>query len=281
MLQNSLISVIIPVYNRAWCIKDALDSVINQTYRNIELVVVDDGSDDETGQILKNYKDNHENIKVLFQKNRGVSSSRNLGILNSNGDFIAFLDSDDLWEPKKLETQIGYFEADKSAVVCQTEEIWIRNNKRINPRKRHKKPCGDIFIPSLSLCLVSPSAVMMKREFFERTGLFDEKMTACEDYDLWLRASMFFDFHLVDRPLVIKRGGHSDQLSSLPLLDKFRIYSIKKILDQGIPQKEKKTAALEKIIEKCMIYMEGCKKRFKMEEYCVYDALKREMEKKL
>jgi glycosyltransferase involved in cell wall biosynthesis len=281
MRQNSLISVIIPVYNRAWCIGQALDSVLGQTYKNFELIVVDDGSDDETGQILKNYKDNHENIKVLFQKNKGVSSSRNLGILNSNGDFIAFLDSDDLWEKEKLQAQIEYFMKNKSAFVCQTEEIWVRNKKRINPKKRHKKPFGDIFIPSLSLCLVSPSAVMMRREFFDESGLFDEKMTACEDYDLWLRSSLIFDFHLIEKPFVVKRGGHRDQLSSLPLLDKFRIYSIKKILEQGISERKKETAAVEKIIEKCLIYMEGCKKRFKMEEYLIYECLKREMEKKL
>ncbi|MCB9481266.1 MAG: glycosyltransferase family 2 protein [Desulfobacteraceae bacterium] len=280
-MNNNLISVIIPVYNRAWCIKEALDCVLQQTYKNFELIVVNDGSDDETGQILEKYKDNHENIKVLFQKNRGVSASRNLGILNSSGGFIAFLDSDDLWDSRKLEVQFDYFMKNKNAVVCQTEEIWIRNNKRINPKKRHKKPFGDIFVPSLSLCLVSPSAVMMKKEFFEKAGRFDEKMTACEDYDLWLRSSLLFDFHLIESPLVIKRGGHCDQLSSLPLLDKFRIYSIKKILDNGICDRKKEICAVDKIVEKCVIYMEGCKKRFKMEEYFLYDCLKKEMEKKI
>ncbi|MDY0362369.1 MAG: glycosyltransferase family 2 protein [Desulforegulaceae bacterium] len=278
---NNFISVIIPVYNRAWCITEAVKSVLQQTYKNFELIVVDDGSDDATGQILENYKDNHENIKVLFQKNKGVSAARNLGIKNSNGDFIAFLDSDDLWEPQKLEVQIEHFKKNKNCVVCQTEEIWVKNNKRINPKKKHKKPEGDIFIQSLSLCLVSPSAVMMKKEFFDKAGLFDEKMTACEDYDLWLRASLLFDFNLIEKPFVIKRGGHFDQLSSIPLLDKFRIYSIKKILDNKNLEKEKEIAALEKIIEKCQIYMEGCKKRYKIEEYLIYELIKKEMEKKI
>ncbi|MDY0131475.1 MAG: glycosyltransferase family 2 protein [Desulforegulaceae bacterium] len=281
MTENNFISVIIPVYNRAWCIHQAIDSVLDQTYKNIELIIVDDGSDDETGDILKNYEKNHGIVKVLFQENKGVSAARNFGIKNSRGDFIAFLDSDDFWEPKKLEIQVDYFIENKTAIVCQTEEIWIRKNKRINPKKRHKKPFGDIFIPSLSLCLVSPSAVMMKREFFYKSGLFDEKMIACEDYDLWLRASLLFDFHLIESPLVVKRGGHEDQLSSLPFLDKFRIYSIKKILDQGISHREKEVAAIEKAIEKSLIYMEGCKKRFKMEEYFIYKSLKREMEEKL
>lgn len=280
-MADNLISVIIPVFNRAWCIGEAVKSVLQQTCRNFELIVVDDGSDDETGQILKKYKENHENIKVLFQKNKGVSAARNLGIKNSKGDFLAFLDSDDLWEPQKLEVQIEYFKNNKNSFVCQTEEIWVKNNKRINPKKKHKKPEGDIFIPSLSLCLVSPSAVMMKKEFFDKAGLFDEKMTACEDYDLWLRASLLFDFNLIEKPFVIKRGGHFDQLSSIPLLDKFRIYSIKKILDNKNLEKEKEIAALEKIIEKCQIYMEGCKKRYKIEEYLIYELIKKEMEKKI
>ncbi|MGM0418659.1 MAG: glycosyltransferase family 2 protein [Thermodesulfobacteriota bacterium] len=281
MHNKKKVSVIIPVYNRAGWIGDCIDSVLSQTYENFELIIVDDGSSDATQDIVKKYKGNSENIKVLFQHNKGVSSARNLGIKAAGGEFIAFLDSDDMWKPEKLESQISYFDLHKSAFVCQTDEMWVRNGKRVNPGKRHKKPSGDIFIPSLSLCLVSPSAVMMKTAFFEKAGLFDEDMIACEDYDLWLRASLLFDFHIIEESLVVKRGGHADQLSSLPNLDKFRIYSIKKIIENGINNQEKKKAAIDKIIEKCGIYSNGCKKRCKWEEYSVYQSIKENMEKKI
>jgi glycosyltransferase involved in cell wall biosynthesis len=281
MNNKNKVSVIIPVYNRDGWIGDCIDSVLSQTYENFELIVVDDGSTDSTQDIFKKYRENNENIKVLFQQNKGVSSARNLGIKAAEGEYIAFLDSDDIWKSEKLETQISYFNLTPGAYVCQTDEVWIRNGKRVNPGKRHKKPSGDIFIDSLSLCLVSPSAVMMKKDFFEKAGLFDEEMTACEDYDLWLRASLLFDFHIVEEPLVVKRGGHSDQLSSLPNLDKFRIYSIKKIVENGIKHRAKEKAAIDKIIEKCSIYSNGCKKRCKWEEYAVYQSIKKDMEKKI
>lgn len=273
MKKKAEISVIIPVYNRAWCIAEAMDSVLSQTIDTFELIIVDDGSTDSTEDILKKYLEEHENIRVINQENKGVSAARNTGILNSNGNYIAFLDSDDLWEPGKLQAQMDFFNANPGCLVCQTDEIWIRNGKRINPKFRHKKQSGDIFIPSLSLCLVSPSAVMMKREFFEKTGVFDESMAACEDYDLWLRGALNLEFGLVDEPYVIKTGGHDDQLSSMPLLDKLRIYSIDKILTMGVDCEVRKKACIEKLVEKCRIYMNGCKKRSKWEEYNIYEAL--------
>ena len=272
MLKKSRTSIIIPVYNRPWCIKESIDSVLNQTCQDFELILIDDGSTDSTGQILEDYRNRYKSVKVIFQENKGVSSARNTGIENSDGEFIAFLDSDDLWIPEKLEIQKNFFEENDS-VICQTEETWIRNGKRINPKFRHKKPSGDIFISSLALCLVSPSAVMMRREFFEKTGLFDTSMKACEDYDLWLRGAIFFDFGLIDKPLVIKRGGHEDQLSAIPLLDKLRIYSLDKILSMGIDDAAKRKACILKLAEKCEIYMAGCKKRGKWEEFFIYESL--------
>lgn len=272
---NNLVSVIIPSYNRAWCLKNAIDSVLSQSYENYELIVVDDGSTDLTKDILDEYVKKHKNIRVLFQENKGVSAARNNGILNSKGDFISFLDSDDLWEREKLKSQIDFFNENKDIYVCQTQEIWVRNNKRVNPKFRHKKPVGDIFIPSLSLCLVSPSAVMMKRSFFDKVGLFDETMAACEDYDLWLRSSLIFEFGLVNEAYVIKNGGHDDQLSSMPLLDKLRIFSIDKLLKKGIDDKIKRLAAIDKLMEKCEIYLGGCEKRSKWEEYDFYNKLAR------
>jgi glycosyltransferase involved in cell wall biosynthesis len=264
-----LVSVIIPTYNRGWCLNDAVDSVFSQTYERYELIVVDDGSEDDTGKRLSRY----ENITVITQDNRGVSAARNRGIALSNGDLIAFLDSDDLWLPEKLIAQVSFFQANPKALVCQTQETWIRNGRRIHPKSRHQKESGKFFERSLELCLVSPSAVMIKKRLFEVVGVFDESLPACEDYDLWLRVGVSIPIFLIDEPLVIKRGGHADQLSSHAGLDKYRIQSIKKLLESGTLSQGQREAAAAVLQNKCHIYASGCKKRGRLEEMAYYRQL--------
>jgi glycosyltransferase involved in cell wall biosynthesis len=264
------VSVIIPTFNRGWIIEEALDSVFAQDFKDFELIVVDDGSTDNTRNILKSYP--HE-IKVIHQQNMGVSAARNQGIASASGKFIAFLDSDDLWLPKKMTTQVKFFSASPDAMICQTEEMWVRNNVRVNPKERHKKPSGLIFEPSLALCLVSPSAVMMKCSLFDEVGLFDEELPACEDYDLWLRVSCRHPVYLIDTPLIVKRGGHEDQLSRSSGLDKYRIKSIKNIIKSNLLSKIQHRAAVQTLKEKCAIYASGCRKRGRVDEAEYYEAL--------
>ncbi len=259
--------MVIPTYNRGWILKDAVDSVLGQDFTDFELIVVDDGSTDNTREILNSYMDK---IIVLRQNNRGVSSARNKGVAHSSGRFIAFLDSDDLWLPKKLSTQIDFFDSKKEALICQTDEIWIKNGIRVNPKKRHKKFSGDIFNRSLDLCLVSPSAVMIKRSLFDEIGLFDESLYSCEDYDLWLRISSRYPVFFIDHPHIIKRGGHHDQLSKAPGLDRFRIEALKKIIKSGRLSKEQSDAALKVLKKKCKIYSNGCLKRGRKKEALYY-----------
>jgi glycosyltransferase involved in cell wall biosynthesis len=264
------VSVIIPTYNRGWIIKEAIDSVLAQDYTELELIVVDDGSTDHTSDVLDSYRDV---IKVFSQKNKGVSAARNRGIAEASGKFIAFLDSDDLWLSQKLSVQIEFFNQTPDALICQTEEVWIRNGLRVNPKKRHKKPSGMIFKPSLELCLVSPSAVMIQRSLLDSVGKFDETLPACEDYDLWLRISCRFPVHLIDAPLIIKRGGHDDQLSSNAGLDKFRIKAIEKIINSGLLSEDQRRAAVNMLKKKCDIYAAGCRKRGREEEALYYVVL--------
>jgi len=267
------VSVIIPTHNRAHMLKEAIASVLSQAYKDFELVVIDDGSTDDTQALLRSYTD----IRVIAQEHRGVSAARNTGISASRGPLIAFLDSDDLWLPEKLTAQIDFFDTHPEAVICQTEETWVRKGVRVNPRRKHKKPSGMIFEHSVDLCLVSPSAVMMRRALLDQVGFFDETMSACEDYDLWLRVSCRFPIHLIDTPLVIKRGGHSDQLSQQPSLDRFRIYSLAKILDTSPPTgltPGQRAAANRAIRKKCSIYAAGCLKRNRKEEAREYLELK-------
>lgn len=273
--QIPTVSVIIPTFNRGWVIKEAIDSVLNQTFGSFELIVVDDGSTDNTLDILAEYKDR---ITLIKQRNRGVSAARNRGVDSASSKFIAFLDSDDLWLPQKLKRQIEFFDSNPEALICQTEETWIRDGVRVNPGKRHRKVSGMIFEPSLQLCLVSPSAVMIKRSLFEEVGLFDESLPACEDYDMWLRVGYKHPIFLIDTPLIIKRGGHTDQLSKNPALDKYRIKALKKILDQNVLSEKQHRAAVQVLKEKCTVYAAGCQKRGRTEEAGFYLTLFKQYE---
>jgi glycosyltransferase involved in cell wall biosynthesis len=262
-IETPRVTVIIPTYNRAWCLREAVDSVLAQDFRDFELIVVDDGSTDDTPQLLQEYG---EAIRVFRQENRGVSAARNAGIAVSRGALIAFLDSDDLWLQGKLARQVEFFKAHADALICQTEEIWVRNGRRVNPGKRHRKRGGMIFEPSLDLCLVSPSAVMVRRELFQCVGFFDEGLPACEDYDLWLRVSSRFAVHLIDLPLIVKHGGHPGQLSRTAGLDKLRISAIVKLLDGDRLSVEQRQAAVRTLKRKCTVYAGGCRKRGRMTE---------------
>ena len=261
------ISVIIPTYNRCWILKEAIDSVLSQEYIDFEIIVVDDGSNDATAALLSAYGDQ---ITTIYQENRGVSAARNAGILMAKGKYVAFLDSDDMWLPEKLSCQVDFFQSHAEAVICQTDEIWIRNGVRVNPKNRHKKPSGMIFEPSLQLCLVSPSAVMIKKRLFDAVGLFNEAFPACEDYDLWLRIGLYYPIYLIERHMVVKRGGHDDQLSRHPGLDRYRIQSIVKILENHQLTPAYHQAAVDVLNEKCRIYAAGCIKRGRADEAGLY-----------
>jgi glycosyltransferase involved in cell wall biosynthesis len=260
----SLISVIIPTYNRSDFLKEAIESVLKQAYQPFELIVVDDGSTDDTASVLSCYAGK---ISALSVHHRGPSAARNYGIQAAHGDYIAFLDSDDLWLPGKLAAQMHFFHNNPEARICQTEEIWMRNSVRVNPRQKHKKYSGWIFDQCLPLCVVSPSAVMIHRSVFMRVGLFDETFPACEDYDLWLRIAPLYPIYLIDQPFIIKRGGHGDQQSkNVPALDLYRIRALCKILNSGILTSCQNDLALAELKKKCRIYANGCFKRGRKEE---------------
>jgi len=264
------VSVIIPTYNRGWVLREAIESVLSQEFSDYELIVVDDGSTDDTPEILEVYG---REVIVLHQSNRGVSAARNRGIAASRGQLVAFLDSDDLWLPRKLTRQVDFFKANPATLICQTQETWVRNGLRVNPGNRHHKFSGMIFEPSLALCLVSPSAVMIRKTLFDRVGTFDESLPACEDYDLWLRVSCRYPVFLLDEPLIIKRGGHQDQLSRAAGLDKYRIQSLQKLIENGQLTEPQQRAAIITMREKCLIYAGGCRKRGRAEEAKFYQDL--------
>ncbi len=256
------VSVIIPAYNREHTLARAVDSVLDQSFRDFELILVDDGSTDGTTALAKQYSGR---IRYIRQENRGVSAARNRGIRESRSSRVAFLDSDDLWHRDKLRAQFDYIEKNPETRLLQTDEIWIRRGVRVNPREIHRKRSGYIFPESLELCLISPSAVIMDRPLFDEYGLFDEKLPACEDYDLWLRVTPDVPAGLIPEFHVTRYGGHPGQLSSRYWgMDRFRVYSILKLLSSRHElQKEYRARAKEAALEKLSILINGSRKRGK------------------
>ena len=271
MVDSPKVSVIVPTYNRADRLERALNSIVSQTYQDFELIVVDDGSTDKTSQLMKSFP---KAQYFYIKKNSGVSKARNVGLAFAKGELICFLDSDDLWKEKKIQIQSLWLENNKDSQICYTDEIWVRNGVRVNPMNRHRKYSGDIFRHCLGLCIVSPSSVMIRAKLFDEIGNFDESLPACEDYDLWLRIASKYAFHFIEEPLIIKYGGHSDQLSRKYWgMYRFRIVALKKLLDQNSLDKEKLKLTRSVFLEKCSILIKGFEKRGKKEDESFYREL--------
>ena len=264
------ISVIIPTYNRCDLLKRAINSVIKQTITPKEIIIVDNGSTDQTYQMVSSL---FPEINYFIEKKRGVSAARNKGILESKSKWIAFLDSDDAWKPTKLEKQMEYsvFNQDKYRII-HTDENWYRNKKFLNQLKKHKKSGGNIFKNSLQLCCISPSSVVLKKQIFDDYGLFDENLKVCEDYDMWIRITAKEEVGFLDSPLVLKYGGHSDQLSKKFWgMDRFRIKSLEKNLKNEHFSKSQKINVLDTLIEKLTIVSDGALKRGNKEIFKKYN----------
>lgn len=268
-------SVIIPTYNRVLFLKIAVKSVLEQTFADYELIIVDDGSGDETKEMLKKYTD--EKIIYIYQEHSGVSKARNVGLKKAKGEYIAFLDSDDRYCRDKLKITYEYIKKYPDYKIFHTEEVWYRSGELLAQKEYHRKPSGFCFANAVKLCSISISTVAVKKELFDIIGVFDENLPACEDYDFWLRATAQFPVFLIPEYLTIKEGGHAGQQSKrYPAMDKFRISALKKILETGKLTEENYHSAYEELAKKIMLYIQGALKRSKtreVEEY--WDLLKR------
>jgi glycosyltransferase involved in cell wall biosynthesis len=250
---------------------EAIDSVLAQTASAFGLIVIDDGSTDGTAERLARLG---ETIRIERIEHRGPAAARNRGVELARAPLIAFLDSDDLWAPAKLQRQLAFMRANPGCAICQTNEIWIRNGRRVNPGLRHRKRAGDIFIDSLRTCLISMSATMMRTDLFRSLGGFDESMDAAEDYDLWLRILIDHEAGLLDEPLVTRRAGHPDQTSATtPALDRFRILALTKLLAHDGLSPARRTAVLEVLAEKCRIYAVGLARRDRIGQARLYERV--------
>lgn len=271
-----LVSVIIPIFNRSTTILRAIESVVVQKGVEWELWVIDDGSTDDTGQVIKNYLQSVQLPNIYYHRieNSGVSVARNIGVDFSKGEYIAFLDSDDQWMEDKLRLQVQYLEDHPQFPLVHSEEVWIRNGVRVNQMNKHKKSGGDIFSRSLRLCLISPSAVMLRREALEQRGNFDPEMTVCEDYDLWLRITSQSEVGFISKPLIYKYGGHDDQLSRRYIaMDYWRVKSIHKLLNNFSLSEKQRDDAVAVLIKKCEVLLRGYRKHNNLQNYDEVDQL--------
>ena len=258
------ISVVIPTFNRISLVARAIDSVLKQSLNPYEIIVVDDGSDDGTSEMIQN---KYKSIKLIQQQNNGVSAARNNGIKHAKGDWIALLDSDDEWTEKKLENQVDRLIKTPEYDFCHTNEIWIRNGVRVNQRKKHEKYGGYIFDKCLDICRISPSSVLFRKNILDHVGWFDNQLPVCEDYDLWLRITAEYRILFIDDPLIIKYGGHDDQLShGVEGIEFFRIKSLENLLERSKLSTDNRILSIQMIIKKYNIYLNGLVKRKKQGE---------------
>jgi len=253
------ISVVIPTCNRAHTLARALDSVLAQTLPAREIVVVDDGSQDATAALVR---DGYPGVTYLHQANHGVSHARNRGIAAARCEWLALLDSDDAWLPDKLAAQAQALRAGSPRRLCHCDELWVRNGRRVNPMRKHAKHGGWVFEHCLPRCAISPSAVVVHRSLLEECGGFDESLPVCEDYDLWLRICARHAVAFVPRPLVVKYGGHADQLSRRHWgMDRFRVRALEKLLAQGELSLAQQHAVRRVLADKLDVLLGGAAKR--------------------
>jgi glycosyltransferase involved in cell wall biosynthesis len=271
-MSSPYFSVIIPVYNREEIVKRAIKSVLDQTFQDFELILVNDGSTDNTYDVLNSFAS--DNVKIINQDNLGVSSARNKAAQNASGKYLAFLDSDDEWLEHKLAKQFAYIQEFPNTKILHGEEIWIRNDKRVNPKKIHQKGGGDQFIPSLSLCLISPSTVVLEKESFFNMGMFREDFEVCEDYDLWLKYTSLYEVGFISGPLIKKYGGHNDQLSQkYHSMDLYRVKSMLWILENRKLEPDSLEALIKVLTKKVEVLTLGYKKHQRENELQELKAL--------
>lgn len=214
----SKVSVIIPTYNYAQYIKQAIDSVLSQTFRDLEIIVVDDGSTDNTREILQGYGDK---IKYFYQENKGISKARNLAISKATGEYIALLDADDVWLPIKLERQLDIIENNPDlGFVCSAALVVNGDGNYIDCWGVQKKR-PETFEYLFNLNYIQPLSMVIRRRCLDEVGYFDPRLPISQDYDLVLRLTKRFKFFFIDYPLVKYRvhDGNTSKDSKQRLRD--------------------------------------------------------------
>lgn len=260
MVSNSTkqYSVIIPTFNRASFLQRALTSVLNQSLLPSEIIVIDDGSTDNTQDVVAAFSE----VIYIYKENGGVSSARNEGIKRAKYDYIAFLDSDDEWHVDKM-----YLQLQSNVLVSYTDEVWVRDAKEIKIPKKFHKNRPTTFESELEFCNIAPSSVVIHKKVLADVGFFDEELEVCEDYDLWLRILLKYPIVLVDKKLIIKHAGHEDQLSFKHWgMDRFRVKSLEKLY-----RCSPRSVIEEVLLKKYALLLKGFKKHNRESEVIIYE----------
>ena len=226
-----LVSIIIPTYNRFELLKRAIASVEAQSYTNYELIIIDDASTDET----RDYLFTLEHTSLILPSNQGVSHARNRGVGMANGEYIAFLDSDDTWAEDKLAQQVAFHQEHPEVQFSFGTEKWFRFESEVKRPKKYEAPSMVNFENLLEYTFIGPSSVMIQTALLNEAGGFDESLAVCEDFDLWLRISKQTPLHLASSVVINKHAGDFEQLSSSVLsLEPYRVESLLKHKDDDL-----------------------------------------------
>jgi len=276
MTENPLVSAIIPVYNRPDHIVEAVRSVLDQTWRPLELIVGDDGSDDMTHTAVASLTEEANmkgiRLKLLDLEHVGCPGAvRNSCAAEAEGRYLAFLDSDDLWLPEKIARQMTLFLEDEACLIAHTREEWNRKGRVVSQAGMKHRRSGDLFTDALKKCIIGPSTVMIRRDYYLESGGFRADLEIAEDYEYWLRVTAEHPVAYLEEPLTVKRAGHNDQLSEkYGQIEIFRIRGLKDLVDRTFFQGWKQESAARELSRKCLVYGRGCMKRDKAEEGQVY-----------
>ncbi|MCF6312804.1 MAG: glycosyltransferase family 2 protein [Verrucomicrobiales bacterium] len=270
------VGVVIPVHNRRVMLRRAVESVLGQTYKEFDLVVVDDASDEDLCEV-RDWVEASGHRWLRLEQQVGPAEARNRGAQwqgLAKNEWLAFLDSDDVWVAEKLQHQLRWHQRHEQSRISQCEESWVRKGVLVKKKVHQLQPQGEIFENCVRSCCISPSCVMMKRELWQELGGFDARFPVCEDYELWLRVALAHPVGLVlgeTEPLVIRHGGHADQLSfALPAMDRFRVWALLKLMNTGGLSEAQLDVVEQGILQRAVVLAKGAKKRGKDEAARVY-----------
>jgi len=269
------VSVVIPTYDRPDLTAEAVDSVLSQSFREFELIVVDDGSPPEVVDLLRRRYSANERFRLIHTSHTGMpGAARNRGAGCATGEFLAFLDSDDMWHSEKLKLQVELHQNSPEFLWSHTHERWVRNGRAVSQRSRTHAWQGDLFADSLRKCVIGPSTVMIRRDLFTASAGFREDLEVAEDYEFWLRLTAFFDIGCVEEPLTVKRAGHGDQLSErYGYIEPFRIRGLLALCEQGFFPLHHRPEAHAELARKCGIHARGARKRGRDREAEEFEAI--------
>lgn len=265
--------VVIPVRDRPEMLRRAVESVLAQSFRFFDLVVVDDASPEDLSEV-RDWVEGAGHHWLSLDKNVGPAGARNAGAELLKSQWLAFLDSDDVWEVEKLQQQVDWHARHPKIEISQCEERWMRNGQPFKKKFRQVQPEGWIFEACVQVCCISPSCVMMSHRLWQQLGGFDQRYRVCEDYELWLRVALNEQVGVVKGTagaLVTRHGGHEDQLSfALPAMDRFRVMALLDLMLKVDLSPQQKQWVVGAILQRSEVLQQGAQKRAKQQDVLIY-----------